>query len=293
MAGGGPKIRDSEKWNSRPSPSQGHPVQPWASRARYDCHPESGAAPWLTSHCSGTFWGCIWFTMRRKQRGRNQRQIKGGVKCLMEYQGWEAGLSVLAWPCPMPINAVWPVSSLKFHYSGWVGSNQTYISINKAAWEAGCVCISEWDRENQNLKNSGSSKPPAVLFWEADTFLTQLPSKRQRRTCRLRTCTPVPGRGIILQLHKVTIRDTLVGLGWIWNTAEGGLNLQGPLHMVSFCVYGLRLFSLPQTQCNAVVAAGFLHNPLAPTQGCFSETDRRSQQKKYLYQKWCKLRHNH
>lgn len=83
-----------------------------------------------------------------------------------------------------------------------------------------CLSLSETAggaayQRNQNLKDPGSSKPPPVLFWEADTSLTRLLSKRQSRTCRLRTRTPVPGGGIILQLHKVTIRDTLVGLGWI------------------------------------------------------------------------------
>lgn len=129
-----------------------------------------------------------------------------------------------------------------------------------------CVYLSETERK-QNLKDAGSSKPPAVLFWEADTFLTRLPSKRQSRTCRLRTRTPLPGRGIILQLHKVTIRDTLVGLGWIWNTAEGGLSLQGTWSHLVFMDWGYS----PKYQPNAEVAAGFLHKPLALPQGCFRD----------------------
>lgn len=106
MAGGGPEIRDSEKWSSHPSPSQGHPAQPRAPGAGCDCHPESGAAPWLTSHCSGAFWGC---TLEESRGGETKGRKREGSKCLVEYLGWEAGLSVLAWPCPMPINAVWPV----------------------------------------------------------------------------------------------------------------------------------------------------------------------------------------
>lgn len=153
MAGGGPEIRDSEKWSSRPSPSQGHSAQPWAPGAGCDYHPESGAAPWLASHCSVAFWGCTWFTwFRGKQRGRNQRQKRGGIMCFVEYQGWEAGLSVLAWPGPSMQSGLFYHSVLFF----WVSGLKPDSSEHKlSSLGCGlCVCVSEWDREEQEPEGS-------------------------------------------------------------------------------------------------------------------------------------------
>lgn len=59
-----------------------------------------------------------------------------------------------------------------------------------------------------------SSRPLLIIK------LTRLPSNRQSRTCLLRTWMLDAGRGIVLQLHKVTIRDTRVGIGQIWNTGN-------------------------------------------------------------------------
>ena len=45
--------------------------------------------------------------------------------------------------------------------------------------------------------------------------LTSLPSNRQRRTCLLRTWMLTPGRGITLQLQRVRIKETRLGLDLI------------------------------------------------------------------------------
>lgn len=42
------------------------------------------------------------------REGETKGRKREGSKCLVEHFGWEAWL---AWPCPMPINAVWPVLS--------------------------------------------------------------------------------------------------------------------------------------------------------------------------------------
>lgn len=265
MAGGGPEIRDSDKGSCRPSPSQGHPAQPWTPGAGCDCHSEPGTVPWLTSHCSGAPCGCTW--------GRNQ----GSALC--SSKGGKQG-----WVC-LPGHARWPsMQSGLFYHSILFWASRLKPDWCEHQWSSLggrlCVCVSERDSwrscQEQNLKDPGRCRPPPVIFWEAGSFLTRLPSKRQSRTCRLSTRTPVPGRGIILQLHKVTIRDTLVGLGWIWNTAEGGSDLQGTWSHFAFMDWG----DSPSHKPSAVTAAGFLHKPLALPQTRFSGTDRRSQQKK-------------
>lgn len=258
IAGGGLKLGTQRNGAPAPAPPRATQHSP---RGRV------WLSPWVRSssltHLT-LLWGILGLHLiynKRKAEGEKPKAEKGrGPSALWSTLGGKLGLSGHA-QCPSMQSGLFHHLVLFFWASGLKpdSSEDKFSSL-------GGVCDSETERK-QNLKDAGSSKPPAVLFWEADTFLTRLPSKRQSRTWRLRTRTPLPGRGIILQLHKVTIRDTLLGLGWIWNTAEGGLNLQGTWSHLVFMNWGYS----PKHQPSAEVAAGFLHKPLALPQGCFRD----------------------
>lgn len=134
-----------------------------------------------------------------------------------------------------------------------------------------------WVYVSETAGGDGYQRDKSIVYTSSRPLLiiklTRLPSNRQSRTCLLRTWILAAGRGIVLQLHRVTIRDTRVGIGQIWNTGDRrrSKSTGSFCTWLSFCVYLLRWLTVVTTGLDSlthktsialVTAATFLPTPL-------------------------------
>lgn len=143
MAGGGHEIRDSEQRSSRPSPSQGHPAQPWAPGLGVTVTLSQEQLP-ASPHTAQGHLGLHLPYHGSKAEGEKPKAEKGRdrVLCGVPRVGSRAECACLAMPDAHQCSLACFI--ITFYFSGWVGSSQAQLSRNEAAWEAGCVSLSEW-----------------------------------------------------------------------------------------------------------------------------------------------------